>query len=382
MPALLNAIGKLEVAAGDFRAAQQDFAGVLELTGEPKAQAEAHANAYRAALEQRDWATAQRELMQAIQLDSNRFAPFPLKRYRLQRILGAGGSGVAFLCDDLKRGDKVVVKTLLDDTLECGIEQLFTEAEVLSKLDHPGVVRLRAHGYTNPDERSRPYLVMPLLPGVTLDKLIRAASERLTVERAIDIISQACRGLHAAHEKGLVHRDVKPSNIFVMEDDSVKIIDFGVAHRMETSRTVGRKGTLLSMAPEQIEMKPLSAASDIFSLGVVCYEALTGRRPFERNTENSVADAILRHVPVPASEHNAEVSPTVSQAVHKAMAKQPWNRFSTARDFALFSLGKRDRSRLLRPRVPDPLVREPPAFEFHGSHVARSHLAPISGLTF
>ena len=98
---------------------------------------------------------------------------------------------------------------------------------------------------SNEEGVSRPYLVMPLLPGVTLDKLIRASSQRLTVERSIDIACQACRGLQAAHEKGLVHRDIKPSNIFVLEDDSIKIIDFGVAHRMEASRTVGRKGTLL-----------------------------------------------------------------------------------------------------------------------------------------
>src|SRR5438093_1013601 len=83
------------------------------------------------------------------------------------------------------------------------------------------------------------------------------------------IVYQACRGLQAAHEKGLVHRDIKPSNIFVLEDDSIKIIDFGVAHRIEASRTAGRKGTLLYMAPEQIEMKPVAAVSDIFSVGVV-----------------------------------------------------------------------------------------------------------------
>jgi serine/threonine-protein kinase len=175
---------------------------------------------------------------------------------------------------------------------------------------------------------------MPLLSGVTLDKLIRASSQRLTVDRSIDIACQACRGLQAAHEKGLVHRDIKPSNIFVLEDDSIKIIDFGVAHSIEASRTAGRKGTLLYMAPEQIEMKPVSAVSDIFSLGVVCYEMLTRRRPFERASENSVADAILHFIPAPASELNPAVNQAVSQAIHKAMAKQPWHRYSSAREFA------------------------------------------------
>src|SRR5580700_3979802 len=110
---------------------------------------------------------------------------------------------------------------------------------------------------------------MPLLPGSTLDAFIHKASHRLTVERTVGIISQSCRGLQAAHDRGLVHRDLKPSNIFVLEDDSVKIIDFGVAHMTDTNSTRAQKGTLLYMSPEQIELKPLSAASDIFSLSVV-----------------------------------------------------------------------------------------------------------------
>src|SRR5260370_6570693 len=175
---------------------------------------------------------------------------------------------------------------------------------------------------------------MSLLPGLQLDKMIRTASQRLTVDRSIDVACQACGGLQAAHEKGLVHRDIKPSNMFVLEDESIKIIDFGVAHRIEASRTAGRKGTLLYMSPEQIDMKPVSAVSDIFSLGVVCYEMLTRRRPFERTSENSVGDAILHFIPVPASELNPAVNQAVSQAIHKAMAKQPWHRYSVAKEFA------------------------------------------------
>src|SRR4030095_11974751 len=147
---------------------------------------------------------------------------------------------------------------------------------------------------------SKPYFVMPLLPGATLESLVRSSSQRLTVDRVVEIVSQTCRGLQAAHERGLVHRDLKPSNLFVMEDDSVKIIDFGVAHIVDTRHTMGLKGTLLYMSPEQIEMKPLSPLSDLFSLGVVCYETLTGRRPFERGTPNEIIQAILNQVPPPA----------------------------------------------------------------------------------
>ena len=125
-------------------------------------------------------------------------------------------------------------------------------------MSHPNIVEIFDIGEFEENGQQKPYFVMPLLPGTTLDNLIRNASHRLTAQRTVEIMSQACRGLQAAHERGLVHRDLKPSNIFVMEDDSVKIIDFGVAHMTNTHTTVGLKGTLLYMSPEQIEGKPLS----------------------------------------------------------------------------------------------------------------------------
>ncbi len=255
-------------------------------------------------------------------------------RYELKEVLAKGGMGVVYRAVDGVMRRQVAIKTLLDITDAMGLQLFQKECEVLASMTHPNIIEIYDVGEFEEEGVSRPYLVMPLLPGVTLDKLIRASSQRLTVERSIDIACQACRGLQAAHEKGLVHRDIKPSNIFVLEDDSIKIIDFGVAHRIEATRTAGRKGTLLYMSPEQIDMKPVSAVSDIFSLGVVCYEMLTRRRPFERTSENSVADAILHFIPVPASELNPAVNQAVSQAIHKAMAKQPWHRYSAAKEFA------------------------------------------------
>jgi serine/threonine-protein kinase len=116
---------------------------------------------------------------------------------------------------------------------------------------------------------------MPHLRGATLEDLIKNSSHRLTVERAIDIICGVCKGLQAAHDAGLIHRDIKPSNIFVLEDDSVKLIDFGVAHLIANNTTIGFKGTLLYMSPEQVQNHKLTPLSDIFSLAAVCYEALT-----------------------------------------------------------------------------------------------------------
>jgi serine/threonine-protein kinase len=184
------------------------------------------------------------------------------------------------------------------------------------------------------DNERRPFFVMPFLPGATLEQLMQSASTRLTLERIVGIVSQACRGLQAAHEQGVIHRDLKPSNIFVMDDDAVKIIDFGIVHLVGADSVKGLKGTLHYMSPEQVDLKPSSPASDIFSLAVVCYEALTGRKPFARRNEVDTVDAIRHHIPPAICDLNPLVSQLVSRVIHKAMAKDPWHRFSTAREFS------------------------------------------------
>jgi len=254
-------------------------------------------------------------------------------RYEVRQILGQGGMGLVYRAYDTVVRREVAVKTILDIPDPASLQLFYKECDVLASMSHPNIVEIFDIGEFEEDGKKKPYFVMPLLPGTTLDHFIRKASHRLTVERTIDIMSQACRGLQAAHERGLVHRDLKPSNIFVMEDDSVKIIDFGVAHMADAHTTRAQKGTLLYMSPEQIELKPLSPASDIFSLSVVCYEAMTGRNPFQRARADEVVDAILRHIPPLATELNSTLSQPVSRVLHKAMAKQPWHRFGTARDF-------------------------------------------------
>jgi serine/threonine protein kinase len=254
-------------------------------------------------------------------------------RYEIKDVLGQGGMGLVYRAYDTVIRRDVALKTLRDIPDPSSLQLFYKESGVLASMSHPNIVEIFDIGAFEENGKQKPYFVMPLLPGTTLDNLIRNASHRLTVQRTVEIISQVCRGLQAAHEHGLVHRDLKPSNIFVMEDDSVKIIDFGVAHMTNTHTTVGLKGTLIYMSPEQIEAKPISALSDLFSLSVVCYEALTGRQPFRRPNEDEIVDAILHQIPPPASELNAAVSQPVSRVVHKAMAKQPWHRFSTARDF-------------------------------------------------
>jgi serine/threonine protein kinase len=254
-------------------------------------------------------------------------------RYEVRQILGQGGMGLVYRAYDTVVRREVAVKTILDIPDPASLQLFYKECDVLASMSHPNIVEIFDIGEFEEEGKKKPYFVMPLLPGTTLDHFIRKASHRLTVDRIVDIMAQACRGLQAAHERGLIHRDLKPSNIFVMEDDSVKIIDFGVAHMADAHTTRAQKGTLLYMSPEQIELKALSPASDIFSLSVVCYEALTGRNPFQRARADEVVEAILHQISPLATELNSTVSQPVSRVLHKAMAKQSWHRFASARDF-------------------------------------------------
>ena len=186
-------------------------------------------------------------------------------RYEVRQILGQGGMGLVYRAYDTVIRREVAVKTILDIPDPASLQLFYKECDVLASMSHPNIIEIFDIGEFEEEGKKKPYFVMPLLPGTTLEAFIRKASHRLTVERTVGIISQACRGLQAAHERGLVHRDLKPSNIFVMEDDSVKIIDFGVAHMTDTHSTRAHKGTLLYMSPEQIELKAVGGFRHFFA---------------------------------------------------------------------------------------------------------------------
>jgi serine/threonine-protein kinase len=242
--------------------------------------------------------------------------------------------GVVYKAYDVVTKRHVALKSMRGALSPTALELFSKEWSVLAQLSHPNIVDVLDTGEFEQDNERRPFFVMPFLPGATLDQLMKSSSLRLTPERIVGIVSQVCRGLQAAHERGVIHRDLKPSNIFVMDDDAVKIIDFGIVHLVGAESVAGLKGTLQYMAPEQIEMKPCSPASDIFSLAVVGYEALTGRKPFARKTEVDTAEAIRRHIPPAICDLNPVVSQPVSRVIHKAMAKAPWHRFATAKEFS------------------------------------------------
>ena len=253
-------------------------------------------------------------------------------RYELKESLGHGGMGVVRQAYDTVLRCDVAVKLIRDIPEPASLQLFYRECETLASLNHPNIVQILDQGEFDEDGLVKPYFVMPLLPGATLDKML--GSGPLGIERTLDILTQVCRGLGAAHQANVVHRDLKPSNIFVMRDDSVEIIDFGISHMTNKMTTKGRKGTLAYMSPELLEMKQPSALSDIYSLGVVAYQMLTGRQPFDRATENELIYAILHEAPAPILELNPNLNQTVARVIHKAMAKQPWHRFSSAREFS------------------------------------------------
>jgi serine/threonine protein kinase len=291
LPALLNAVGKLEVAGGAFDAAGHDFAELAGLVGDPTVQAEAYHNAYRAALERRDWAAALTALREALARDAARFAPFPPQRYRPRAILGAGAAGVALLCDDVEVGRPALVKAILPDGLACAAEQLFAEAAALQQLSHPAVARLRDCGYADPLTRTRPYLATEYFYGQTLEEYVQWRGPLAPVE-LVGVARQAAEALQAAHARQILHRDVKPGNLLLRTEADelrVQLIDFGLALRQEALRQTTRTsntlvgasiaGTLEYAAPEQLGRLPgvrVGPQADVYGFGKTCCFALFG----------------------------------------------------------------------------------------------------------
>ncbi len=310
LPALLNGLGKLQVGIGDFSGASKTFAEVADSVADPTAQAEAAFNAYRSALEEKNWPKALDSLRQAAQLAPARFAPFPLRRYQLKQVLGAGGFGTAFLCRDVHFGQDVVVKTLHTADMERAVESIFAEAQSLRQVSSPTIIGVRDCDYADPQTLTRPYLVMDYFPGSSLaDRLEHGGP--LSPSDLTVVALQIADGMQAAHARGVLHRDLKPENILVRKDSGgwqVRIIDFGLALRRQTvesslaarsaSETIlgqAVAGTLRYAPPEQMgEWKqqgksvPVGPYSDVYAFGKLCCFALfKTTEPRQRNWASS-----------------------------------------------------------------------------------------------
>src|SRR6185437_9512744 len=213
LPALLNSLAQLEVVVGDLESSQHDFQEVARLVADPISQAEAHHNVYRAALERRDWTAALAALRRAVALESETFEPFPFALYEPERILGAGGFGVSFLCRERTHGQHVVVKALRPDSLDRDCASLFRDMHTLQDLDHPALVRIRVCAYAGGEE-TRPYVVMEYVEGQTLAEYV-AQHGPLSPEDWLEIGWPLARALQAVHGRGILHRSLRPAAVLL-----------------------------------------------------------------------------------------------------------------------------------------------------------------------
>ena len=266
--------------------------------------------------------------------------------YEILSPLGAGGMGEVYRARDERLKRDVAIKVLpasfSDDPDR--LRRFEQEAQAAGALNHPNITAVFDVGH----EGGAPYVVSELLEGESLNKVLSGG--KLPPRRAIDYALQVAHGLAAAHEKGIVHRDLKPDNLFVTNDGRVKILDFGLAKLMQSERagsnvtnlpteTQGTEpgmvlGTLGYMSPEQVKGKPADARSDIFSVGAILYEMLSGSRAFRRESAAETMSAILREEPPDLSATNRSVSPGLERIVRHCLEKTPERRFHSAHDLA------------------------------------------------
>jgi eukaryotic-like serine/threonine-protein kinase len=250
-------------------------------------------------------------------------------RYEVVKKLGSGAMGTVYLGRDIVGRRTVAVKTLKPDGVDAQEladmkERFFREAESAKQLAHPAIVKV----YDAGEERGTAYFAMELLDGVTLKEF---CSKRglISVKRAVEIVAFAAEALAYAHGKNVVHRDVKPENIMMLSDGDLKLTDFGVAKLMDVSQT--QSGVVLGtpnyMSPEQLIGAKVDGRSDLFSLGVVCYELLTGARPFQAKNIAEMLRLHEAHQPPAPSTLRPEVPPSVDAIVLRALQRDLAQRY-------------------------------------------------------
>src|SRR5918996_304265 len=251
-------------------------------------------------------------------------------RYQIEAPLGRGGMATVFRGTDRVLNRTVAVKILADRF--AGDDKFVTrfrrEAQAAARLNHPNIVSI----YDTGDDDGAHYIVMELVEGDTLGDVLRRDGA-LPAERAAAIAVSVAEALERAHQAGLVHRDVKPGNVMLTPDGSVKVMDFGIA-RAASEDTLTQTGTVLGTAaylsPEQAQGLPVDARSDLYSLGCVLYEMTTGRPPFSGDSPVAIAYKHVKDDPVAPSRINPDVPSDLEAVILKSMAKNPANRYQSA----------------------------------------------------
>ncbi|CAN7387892.1 protein kinase [Acidovorax sp. LjRoot74] len=263
--------------------------------------------------------------------------PASIGKYRIERELGRGASGIVYLGLDGFRGRKVAIKQTHSHLLKVPEQAeryrklLRNEAALSGRLRHPNIVRL----LDADEEALPPYLVLEYVDGQPLSDFA-TPDALLPVPQVLDIAFKCCNALDYACREGLVHRDIKPANLMLARDGDVKLTDFGAALslRSDATQLSGLVGSPSYMSPEQVREQDLTHHSDMFSLAVVVYELLTGRRPFDGDTDFATLYKISNDAPTPPSLLRASLPPHVDEVLLRALAKQPADRFATWPDFA------------------------------------------------
>ncbi len=275
-------------------------------------------------------------------------------RYELLSRIAIGGMGEVWKANDSVIGRHVAIKILKEEYLgDPGFRERFrTEAKNAALVNHEGIANVFDYG----EEEGSAYLVMELVPGEALSTVLER-EKILPASRVLAIVAQTAAALHQAHLAGLVHRDIKPGNLLITPDGAVKITDFGIARladQVPLTATGQVMGTVQYLAPEQAGGKPASPATDIYSLGIVAYEALAGKRPFRGESQVAIAMAQIKETP---PELPTSIPEPVRRLVMSCMAKKPEGRPASAHDLAQAALalgrGDTDEGLALIPLVPE-----------------------------
>lgn len=258
--------------------------------------------------------------------------PEPLlnRRYRLDEVVGQGGMAVVWRAEDMLLGRVVAIKVLRDQFASDPefLSRFRSEARTAAALNDPGVVSV----YDVGEDKGVHFLVMEYVPGQDLKQVIRAEAP-LDPGRTVRIATALARAVGQAHAIGMVHRDIKPQNVLVTPDGRMKVADFGIARAVAAAGMTAPgvvMGTVHYLAPEQASGDAATFASDVYSLGVVMYEMLTGRVPFTAESGVGVALKIIHEAPVPVDHVNARVPAVLASIVARAMARDPAERYANA----------------------------------------------------